>query len=243
MSDLLKKVAQLLGVPESLIQRSSEARAEASGKSTEEVLQSWSGGEAVESAEEEVVEEESAEEEVVEEESAEEEVVEEVLVPAKNENTKAISAIMVAAMLFSGIFTLTLPLSQVHDEAQMKNEVYEISDGAIIYNQEGCQDCHSQNIRQIIPDAGIGRITSIELLGPSMKTGGLSNTGLRRVGPDLSTIGDREPTNNKNWLKRYLNNPSSLRPNVPHPKYDYLSSKEMDNLIEYLVSLGEEKNE
>ena len=233
MSDLLKKVAQLLGVPESLIQRSSEARAEASGKSTEEVLQSWSGGEAVESAEEEVVEEESAEEEVVEE----------VLVPAKNENTKAISAIMVAAMLFSGIFTLTLPLSQVHDEAQMKNEVYEISDGAIIYNQEGCQDCHSQNIRQIIPDAGIGRITSIELLGPSMKTGGLSNTGLRRVGPDLSTIGDREPTNNKNWLKRYLNNPSSLRPNVPHPKYDYLSSKEMDNLIEYLVSLGEEKNE
>ncbi|MEC7819779.1 MAG: cbb3-type cytochrome c oxidase subunit II [Actinomycetota bacterium] len=233
MSDLLKKVAKLLGVPESLIQRSSEARAEASGKSTEEVLQSWSGGEAVESAEEEVVEEESAEEEVVEE----------VLVPAKNENTKAISAIMVAAMLFSGIFTLTLPLSQVHDEAQMKNEVYEISDGAIIYNQEGCQDCHSQNIRQIIPDAGIGRITSIELLGPSMKTGGLSNTGLRRVGPDLSTIGDREPTNNKNWLKRYLNNPSSLRPNVPHPKYDYLSSKEMDNLIEYLVSLGEEKNE
>ena len=243
MSDLLKKVAKLLGVPESLIQRSSEARAEASGKSTEEVLQSWSGGEAVESAEEEVVEEESAEEEVVEEESAEEEVVEEVLVPPKNENTKAISAIMVAAMLFSGIFTLTLPLSQVHDEAQMKNEVYEISDGAIIYNQEGCQDCHSQNIRQIIPDAGIGRITSIELLGPSMKTGGLSNTGLRRVGPDLSTIGDREPTNNKNWLKRYLNNPSSLRPNVPHPKYDYLSSKEMDNLIEYLVSLGEEKNE
>ena len=89
MSDLLKKVAQLLGVPESLIQRSSEARAEASGKSTEEVLQSWSGGEAVE--------------------SAEEEVVEEVLVPAKNENTKAISAIMVAAMLFSGIFTLTIP--------------------------------------------------------------------------------------------------------------------------------------
>ena len=59
MSDLLKKVAQLLGVPESLIQRSSEARAEASGKSTEEVLQSWSGGEAVESSEEEVVEEES----------------------------------------------------------------------------------------------------------------------------------------------------------------------------------------
>ena len=58
MSDLLKKVAQLLGVPESLIQRSSEARAEASGKSTDEVLQSWAGGEAVESTNEPVAEEE-----------------------------------------------------------------------------------------------------------------------------------------------------------------------------------------
>ena len=64
MSDLLKKVAQLLGVPESLIQRSSEARAEASGKSTDEVLQSWAGGEAV--VEEEVTEEPVVEEEVTE---------------------------------------------------------------------------------------------------------------------------------------------------------------------------------
>ena len=67
MSDLLKKVAKLLGVPESLIQRSSEARAEASGKSTEEVLQSWAGGEPVateETTEEPVAEEEAPAEEL-----------------------------------------------------------------------------------------------------------------------------------------------------------------------------------
>ena len=67
MSDLLKKVAQLLGVPESLIQRSSEARAEASGKSTEEVLQSWAGGDPV--ATEETTEEPVAEEEAPAEEA------------------------------------------------------------------------------------------------------------------------------------------------------------------------------
>ena len=261
MSDILKKVAQLLGVPENLIQRSSEARAEASGKSTDEVLQSWAGGEAIESTEEPVIEEEVVEEEpvieeevveepvaeeeaVIEEEVVEEEaVLEEVMVPAENENTKVLSTIMVASILFSAIFTVILPLSQVHDEAQMKNKVYLISDGAIIYNQEGCQDCHSQNIRQVVPDAGIGRVTSIELLGTSIKAGGLSNAGLRRVGPDLSTVGDREPTNNENWLKRYLNNPSSVRPNVPHPKYDYLSDQDLDSLIEYLVSLAEVKDE
>ena len=75
MSDLLKKVAQLLGVPESLIQRSSEARAEASGKSTDEVLQSWAGGEAV--VEEEVTEDPVVEEEVTEEPAKEDPVVEE----------------------------------------------------------------------------------------------------------------------------------------------------------------------
>ncbi len=76
MSELLKKVAKLLGVPENLIQRSAEARADASGKSPEEVLQSWSGGEAVESVEEtpEEVDEEPQEEtpEEVDEEPQEE---------------------------------------------------------------------------------------------------------------------------------------------------------------------------
>ncbi len=91
MSDLLKKVAQLLGVPESLIQRSSEARAEASGKSTEEVLQSWAGGEPVaaeEPAEEPVAAEEPAEEPVAAEEPAEEPVAAEE--PAEEPKKKVI---------------------------------------------------------------------------------------------------------------------------------------------------------
>ncbi len=77
MSELLSKVAELLKAPEELVQRSAEARAEASGKSVDEVLQSWAGGEAVESSApvEEVVEEAPVEEVV--EEAPVEEVVEE----------------------------------------------------------------------------------------------------------------------------------------------------------------------
>ncbi len=41
MSELLSKVAELLNAPESLVQRSAEARAEASGRTVDEVLQSW----------------------------------------------------------------------------------------------------------------------------------------------------------------------------------------------------------
>ena len=50
MSELLAKVAELLNAPESLVQRSAEARAEASGRTVDEVLQSWAGGESVASA-------------------------------------------------------------------------------------------------------------------------------------------------------------------------------------------------
>jgi len=255
MSELLKKVAALLGVPENLIQRSAEARGEASGKSTEEVLQSWSGGEAVESVEEateeeavesveeEIVEEEIVEEEIVEEEIVEEEIVEEELTIAKKENSTIWALGILAFTLFAGMFTLLLPLSQVLEQAEGRGTISIISDGAIIYNQEGCQGCHSQNVRQLIPDAGIGKITSIELLLDSKEHGDIINTGLRRIGPDLSTIGDREPTNNEKWLKRYLINPSSVRPNIPHPKYNYLSDSNLDSLIEYLLELSEDQNE
>ena len=47
MSDLVNKVAELLNAPADLVQRSAEARAQASGKSVEEVLSSWAGGESV----------------------------------------------------------------------------------------------------------------------------------------------------------------------------------------------------
>ncbi len=166
-----------------------------------------------------------------------------MVIAAEKENTKVLAVGIVAFILFSGIFTLTLPLSQVLERAEGRGSISAISDGTIIYNQEGCQNCHSQNVRQVIPDAGIGQVTSIKLIPDYTKNTNSINIGLRRVGPDLSTIGDREPTNNEKWLKRYLTNPSSIRPNIPHPKYSYLTDGELDSLIEYLTGLSEVSNE
>ena len=47
MSDLVNKVAELLNAPVDLVQRSAEARAQASGVSVDDVLNSWAGGENV----------------------------------------------------------------------------------------------------------------------------------------------------------------------------------------------------
>ena len=47
MSELVNKVAEILKAPIDLVQRSAEARAAASGKTVDEVLNSWAGGESI----------------------------------------------------------------------------------------------------------------------------------------------------------------------------------------------------
>ena len=103
MGELLAKVAEILGAPETLVQRSAEARAEASGNTVEEVLQSWAGGEAIAPsapAAEAPVEE--VKEEVVAEEAPVEEVKEEVVVEeapvAKSVTTKVETVIKKVSM-------------------------------------------------------------------------------------------------------------------------------------------------
>ena len=104
MGELLAKVAEILGAPETLVQRSAEARAEASGNTVEEVLQSWAGGEAI-AASAPVVEEapvEEVKEEVVVEKAPVEEVKEEVVVEeapvAKSVTTKVETVIKKVSM-------------------------------------------------------------------------------------------------------------------------------------------------
>ena len=101
MSELVNKVAEILNAPVDLVQRSAEARAQASGISVDEVLNSWAGGESVATSaqkEEAPVEEAPKEEVIVEEETKEEAPVEEapkeeVIVPATvtKQVTKSIS--------------------------------------------------------------------------------------------------------------------------------------------------------
>ena len=72
MSDLVNKVAELLNAPVDLVQRSAEARAQASGVSVDDVLNSWAGGESVAAGAAPAPKEEAPVEEVKEEAPVEE---------------------------------------------------------------------------------------------------------------------------------------------------------------------------
>ena len=240
MSELLSKVAEILKAPEELVQRSAEARAEASGKSVDEVLQSWAGGEAIESspAAETPVEEAPAEEVI--EEAPVEEVVEEAPVEVKKESSFVFISGVIAIAIFTYFFGYLFPKQQSENlVSESLNNTIEVSNeelkGAEIYNQLNCQSCHTQNVRVVIPDSQNGKVLKNKFAEEAV----IKNTGLIRIGPDLSNSASREPTNNPQWLSRYLKDSSSVRENVPHPNYDFLNQQDLDYLITYLLSLGE----
>ena len=240
MSELLSKVAEILKAPEELVQRSAEARAEASGKSVDEVLQSWAGGEAIESSPAtETPVEEAPVEEVVEE-SPVEEVVEETPGEVKKESSFAFISGVIAIAIFTYFFGYLFPKQQSENlVSESLNNTIEVSNeelkGAEIYNQLNCQSCHTQNVRVVIPDSQNGKVLKNKFAEEAV----IKNTGLIRIGPDLSNSASREPTNNPQWLSRYLKDSSSVRENVPHPNYDFLNQQDLDYLITYLLSLGE----
>ena len=261
MSELIAKVSEILGIPETLVQRSAEARAEASGNTVEEILQSWAGGEAVASSapveeapvaeetpveevkDEVVVAEETLVEEVQEEVVVAEEVemvVEEESIELKKESSLVFISGVIGVALFTYFFAFVIPKNQSADlvAESLNNEIVvsqEVLEGAKVYNDLNCQSCHTQNVRLLIPDSQNGKILKNKFANEII----IKNTGLLRLGPDLSTSATREPTNNGKWLSRYLTDSASVRDTIPHPNYDFLSTTDLDYLVTYLLSLGE----
>ena len=263
MSDLVNKVAEILNAPVDLVQRSAEARAAASGVSVDDVLNSWAGGESVaasaspapekEVSVEEVVEEVSVkevEEETVEERTEEfikeaepqefiEEVVEEI-VELKNESALSFISGVLLVGLFTFLFAFVIPKNQATDivSDSLNNSVSasnEVIKGAEVYAELNCQSCHTQNVRTLIPDTQNGKVLKNKFANEAL----INNVGNIRLGPDLSTSATREPTNNSQWLTRYLSDSTSVNRDIPHPSYDFLDDDDLEYLITYLLSLGE----
>ena len=174
------------------------------------------------------------------EESPVEEVVEEAPVEVKKESSFVFISGVIAIAIFTYFFGYLFPKQQSENlVSESLNNTIEVSNeelkGAEIYNQLNCQSCHTQNVRVVIPDSQNGKVLKNKYAEKAV----ILNTGLIRIGPDLSNSASREPTNNPQWLSRYLKDSSSVRENVPHPNYDFLNQQDLDYLITYLLSLGE----
>jgi len=242
LSDLAAAAAAM-GVPETLVQRSAEAKAQETGSTVDEILAAWAGGgsapvtedvgapkptaETTAPAENETTEEPSPPEVVIEVPAA---------VAAAPPSAPAVSgeppvlvgtsdnplSVMIAAIgLFVLVFFLGLvgPSLQVDTPGARSSQI-NLSpageNGLSLYSSLGCAACHTQMVRPVVADVGLGVVTINDANQP---------LGTRRFGPDLSDVGARLSGNQMEAL---------IGGSGDHPVLG-LSTEDMAALVTYLL--------
>jgi hypothetical protein len=248
MSDLAAAAAAM-GVPETLVKRSAEARAKATGASVNEILAAWAGGneapataaapaapergdarpETTEEAEVPSAKEPAASDETPDARRQTPEVAgvaaatQPAAPPVLVGERQGVGVVLTGSfglLVLSLLLSVFLPsLQQPGNGIRSSNHAYspEARAGRDIYLSQGCATCHSQLIRNVVTDVGLGPVT-------------LDNTnqviGYRRIGPDLAAIGGRiEDTGAVLAL---------LAGAGGHPAAAGLSETDLANLVAYL---------
>lgn len=243
MSDLAAAAAAM-GLPESLVQRSAEARAAETGQSVDEIYAAWAGGEVLPPSAEDASPEAEEPAAAPDEEAAPEPVVEtpQVVVEVPEEPTAAPTPtaptgpyrppVLVGAkdnpmVVFAGVLGLFFIVFMVgivgpsipDDTPGARSSEIVYSEGALggqqVYLTAGCASCHTQMVRPVVADVGLGPVA-------------LADTnqilGFRRFGPDLSDVGSRVTGSQLEAIIGGLGDHPSLG----------LGAEELENLVAYL---------
>ena len=114
------------------------------------------------------------------------------------------------------------------DDARLYVEGSDAAIGREVYVREGCMYCHTQAVRPIITDIG---------LGPVSTPGDYAHEepvmlGVARMGPDLMHLASRGGT-----FEEHLADPRQERPWSTMPSYDYLSAADLEALVVYVNGL------
>jgi len=110
-------------------------------------------------------------------------------------------------------------------------------EGRDIYIREGCNNCHSQQVRPFKTETD--RYGPFSLAGESVYDRPFL-WGSRRTGPDLHRIGGKYPDS---WHWLHFQNPRNIEPRSNMPAYAFLSRRELDlslasRKLRVLASLG-----
>ena len=110
--------------------------------------------------------------------------------------------------------------------------------GREIYLREGCAGCHSQLVRPLAAD--VARFGAVSQTAGS-RFDRPSQSGIRRLGPDLAHIGGKYPDH---WHARHLSDPrsvvaGSIMPAFPWLRRNPLSYADLPQRLRALQSLGD----
>lgn len=250
MSDLAAAAAAM-GVPETLVKRSAEARAKATGATVDDILAAWAGGSPAPAATASASAAEEGLEPQVSSPTPEPATAASAVSPdpqtsdlelpaspptqaAPRADAPAAPPVLVGErqgvgvvmsgslglLVLSLLLSVFLPsLQQPGNGIRSSNHPFSSAalEGRDVYASQGCASCHTQLIRNVVTDVGLGPVT-------------LDDTnqiiGYRRNGPDLSAIGARvEDTAALMAL---------LAGEGGHPAATGLSEADLANLVAYL---------
>jgi cytochrome c oxidase cbb3-type subunit II len=116
--------------------------------------------------------------------------------------------------------------------------------GKLIYIAEGCVGCHSQQVRNVEMDKMFGSRPGMASDYANIgRTSIWQNTatlmGTERTGPDLTDIGNRQPS--KDWNLMHLYQPRSVVPQSIMPSYKWLFEiKAVPSKTDVVVSMPEQ---
>jgi len=147
-----------------------------------------------------------------------------------------------ALILFLGAFLVTAVLPAfdpevgegtiLGDEARSYPSGSIEADGRAVYVAEGCMFCHTQEVREIVPDVGLGPVSRA---GDYVHESPIQR-GVERLGSDLMHVGSREGVTAES-VRALLEDPRSVYDWSIMPSYSYLSDSDLDALSQYIVSL------
>jgi hypothetical protein len=105
--------------------------------------------------------------------------------------------------------------------------------GRELYVSEGCWHCHTQQVRAVVTDVGLGAVSQAGDYAHD-PTGTL---GFRRIGPDLAHASSRGEAGIASWVLNHLIDPRVTRPWSVMPSYSYLTQDELTALAAYVAGL------
>lgn len=144
--------------------------------------------------------------------------------------------VWIAAALFTGVFPAIDPANAdstiLGDEVRVYPAGSAELTGRNIYIAEGCNECHTQAVRPVGTDVGLGPVS---FAGDHVHESPVL-LGHLRVGPDLMHVASSDEFN-AGWLKMHLTNPRMAREWSTMPSYSYLSDADLAALVSYIETL------